>query len=161
LRQCLFEIRRSAGEPLVRSDREHLWIEPSAVQIAEDGDEPYAGLSGITAEFDGWLLVEQARRASKAFFDLSDQVEGLLADRRGPEALPLIEQMRRIYPLHDAWLCFAMIAGYRAGIPSMICKPFHEFSELLARELGISPASETRSLHDRLIAELTKNSPAG
>ena len=156
LRQALFEIRRTAGEALVCSDREHVWMDPSLLNMVEDGGELFSGLTGITAEFDEWVLVERARKAGEAFSQLGSQAEGLIADGRGAEALPLIDRMRKLDPLHDAWVRLAMKVDHLAGSPSAIRKRFSEFSDALEAGLGVRPASETTALHDWLIADLTK-----
>ena len=67
LRQALFEIRRTAGESLVCSDREHVWMDPSLLHMVEDDGEPFSGLTGITPEFDEWVRVERAHRAGEIF----------------------------------------------------------------------------------------------
>lgn len=156
LRQALFEIRRAAGESLVCSDREHVWMDPSLLHMVEDEGEPFSGLTGITPEFDEWVLVERAHKAGEAFSHLNNRAERLIADGRGSEALPLIERMRKIDPLHDAWVRLAMKVDHQAGSPSAIRKRFSEFSEALEVGLGVRPASETSALHDWLIADLTK-----
>ena len=156
LRQALFEIRRTAGEALVCSDREHVWMDPSLLNMVEDGGELFSGLTGITAEFDEWVLVERTRKAGEAFSQLGSQAEGLILDGRGTEALPLIDRMRKIDPLHDAWVRLAMKVDHLAGSPSAIRKRFSEFSDALEAGLGVRPASETTALHDWLIADLTK-----
>lgn len=156
LRQALFEIRRTAGEALVCSDREHVWMDPSHLHMVEDEGEPFSGLTGITPEFDEWVLVERAHRAGEAFSHLNHKAERLIADGRGSEALPLVERMRKIDPLHDAWVRLAMKVDHQAGSASAVHKRFIEFSQALEAELGVRPASETSALHDRLIADLTK-----
>lgn len=154
LRQCLFEIRKTAGESLISSDREHLWIEASALELIDSGGEPFAGLSGITPEYDEWLRVERERRTGETFALLKIDVEQLLASGRGAEALPLIERMRRIDPLHECWIRLAMQADRQAGNPAGIERRFNEFSQMLHHELGVPPAGETRALRDRLLGEL-------
>jgi DNA-binding SARP family transcriptional activator/tetratricopeptide (TPR) repeat protein len=156
LRQALFEIRRTAGEALVCSDREHVWMDPSLLQMVEDEGEPFSGLTGITPEFDEWVLVERAHRTGEAFSHLNNKAERLIADGRGSEALPLIERMRKIDPLHDAWVRLAMKVDHQAGSASAVHKRFIEFSQALEAGLGVRPASETNALHDWLIADLTK-----
>jgi DNA-binding SARP family transcriptional activator len=156
LRQALFEIRRTAGDALVCSDREHVWMDPSLLRTVEDGEEPLSGLTGITPEFDEWVLVEREHKAGEAFSQLNAQAERLIADGRAPEALLLIERMRKIDPLHDAWVRLAMKADHQAGSASAVRKRFSEFANALESGLGVRPASETTALHDWLIADLTK-----
>ena len=156
LRQALFEIRRTVGESLVCSDREHVWMDLSLLETEEDKGELFAGLMGITANFDEWLRIECERKTGEAFAKLNAEAQRLIVDGRGAAALPIIERMREIDPLHDACVRLAMKADHQAGNLSAVHKRFSDFSESLERELGVRPASETSVLHDWLIADLTK-----
>jgi tetratricopeptide (TPR) repeat protein len=131
-------------------------MDPSHLHVVEDDGEPFSGLTGITPEFDEWVLVERAHRTGEAFSHLNNQAERLIADGPGSKALPLIERMRKIDPLHDAWVRLAMKVDHQSGSPSAVHKRFSEFCEALEAGLGVRPASETSALHDWLIADLTK-----
>jgi len=156
LRQALFEIRRTAGDALVCSDREQVWMDPSLLHMVEDGGELFSGLTGITPEFDEWVLVERERKTGEIFAQLNSKAERLIGDGREPEAVALIERMRKIDPLHDSWVRLAMKLDHNAGSASAVRKRFSEFAKALDAELGVRPASETSALHDWLIADLTK-----
>lgn len=160
LRQALLEIRHAAPD-LIGSDRGHVWLNESSVEIdsipiAEDEGEfvPFEDLDHISSEFDDWLEIERSRRKRDASALLQTVVERHLAAGQGPSALGLIEAMWRIDPYSEDALRLALQAEYQAGHPAGIEQRFQAMEELLRDDLGVEPAAETRALHDRLLAGL-------
>ena len=157
LRQALLEIRRSTGD-LVQADRQNVWINVDSTSIDQDdeGIELFENLNHITAEFDEWLCGERERSRNDAGTELRHEVEKLLEGGRGPDALPLIEQMRSIDPYNEDALRLGMQAEFQAGHTAKIEQRFRETAELLSKDLGVLPAGETQALRDRLLGELMR-----
>lgn len=162
LRQALLELRKSinVASEVVRSDRDHVWIEPDGV-IEEPADEnghhkeAFQDLDGITPEFDEWLAAERARRSKLRTAALRAQAEKLLRDGRADDALTLIEQMQTIDPHDEDALCLAMEAEFVRLHPAAIAERYRTTAALMLAHLGVQPAQETRALRDRLIRQLT------
>jgi DNA-binding SARP family transcriptional activator len=162
LRQALREIRSTIDSGIVQSDRDHLWIESTRLQSpsveqtqAETCEDFYADLNHITPQFDEWLMVERSDCAAQHWTSLKGEVERLLESQRGDEAMPLIERMERIDPHNEDWLRLGMLAEYQAAHPAGIQKLYREMVDRLDRELGVSPAAQTKALHDELLEMLT------
>jgi DNA-binding SARP family transcriptional activator len=163
LRQCLLEIRRAAPG-LISSDGAHLWLE--AKQVTLDGpqenaraSELFDDLNGISPPFDDWLRCERAAEAGHEWLELERAVDDILSRADGGKALPLIERMHRIDPYNDDWVRLAMRAQCQLGHPAGIVRCFNEFVDCLNSDLGVLPATETRSLRDHLLNELTVKGP--
>lgn len=155
LRQALLEIRHATGD-LLQADRDNVWIDLASTSL-EPGDETselFENLNHITPEFDEWLCAERERSRQDTGTALRHEVEHLLVEGRGADALPLIEQMQRIDPYDEDALRLAMQAEFQAGHTARIEQRFRETAGLLSKDLGVLPAGETRALHDRLLSEL-------
>lgn len=163
LRQALLDIRRAApGQPsLICSDRGHLWINEAAVEVIFDtstnggGDfMPFEDLDHISAEFDHWLEIERSRRSREAAAELRREAEEKLEAGEAGSALEIIESAWRFDPYDEDALRLALQAEYQAGHAAAIEQRFQAMVDLLRNDLGVEPAAETRTLHDRLVAEL-------
>lgn len=160
LRQCLREIRQTAPG-LVDTDHGHVWIEFRRIalerpQNSSDALEMFDDLNGVSPEFDDWLRCQRVDEADREWIELENTIETLLSQSRGAEALRWVKRMRRMDPYSDAWVQLAIRADRQLGHPAAIVRHYSEFAECLKRDLGILPATETRSLHDRLLNELAK-----
>lgn len=156
-RQALHEIRSKCGS-LIRTDRDHIYMDGSALRQETCGcdEEIFADLNHITPEFDEWLDAYRQRRARELWTEISRQVESFLDAEQPTAAMPLIEQLELIDPYNDDWVRFAMRAEALAGRPAAIDTEFKRFNERLEREMGLSPAAETRTLHDSLLQETSE-----
>lgn len=155
LRQALLEIRQATGD-LVHADRDNIWMDAGSVSIdrGDPASEPFENLNHISPEFDDWLRGERERYHEDALAALRKDVEQLLEDGRGIDALPSIELMQHIDPYDEDVLRLAMQAEFQAGHTSRIEQRFRETADLLKKDLGVVPAGETRALRDRLLGEL-------
>lgn len=162
LRQALAEIRRACGN-LINAERDQVWIDGASLTrdtlAIADAGEFAEDLNHITPEFDDWLASARQHEASEAWKELRDEVEALLAQGRGPEAMALIERMQLIDPYNEDWLRLAMQAEAQAGHPAAIQQAYRQLAARLQRELGVAPTAATRALHDQLISELTGRAP--
>jgi TolB-like protein/DNA-binding SARP family transcriptional activator len=161
LRQSLHEIRTSVAAQLIESHRDHLWIDRSRIEtVANDETDPsgatelYGDLNHVTPQFDEWLSSIRETRAGEAWAELRAEAERLLAEGRGAEARAVCEQMERIDPFNEDWVRLAMQAEFQEAHPAAIEELYRDIAERLDEELGISPASQTKALRDRLIGEL-------
>lgn len=162
LRQALLEIRHATGE-LVHADRDNIWVNAGSMSIdrGDSASEPFENLNHISPEFDEWLRCERERSREDALAALQQDVERLLEDGCGSDALPLIERMHRIDPYNEDALRLAMQAEFQAGHTARIEQRFRETSELLKRDLGVAPAGETKALRDQLLGELSNIPDSG
>jgi Bacterial transcriptional activator domain len=150
----------NASRDIVRSDREHIWIQPDTL-IEDPADESghykeaFQDLDGITPEFDEWLAAERTRRAALRGAALKKEAEELLRKGRGDDALTLVEQMQAIDPHDEDALRLAMEAEFECGHPAAIAERYRATAALLYADLGVQPSEETHALRDRLIERLT------
>lgn len=162
LRQALFELRRSvnASRDIVRSDREHIWVQADAV-VEDPGHEnghykeAFQDLDGITPEFDEWLAAERLRRSKLRLVTLKTEAEGFLRKGRADDALTLVEKMQAIDPHDEDALCLAMKAEFARAHPAAIAERYQATAALMHADLGVQPSQETQALRDRLIKVLT------
>lgn len=168
LRQSLHEIRTSVAVQFVESDRDHLWIDRARIETVANDDcelsgktELYGDLNHVTPQFDEWLSSLRETRASEDWAELRAEAERLLSRDRGAEARAICEQMERIDPFNEDWVRLAMQAEFQEAHPAAIDELYREIAERLDEELGISPASQTKVLRDRLIGELAAEGLAG
>jgi DNA-binding SARP family transcriptional activator len=118
--------------------------------------ELYGDLNHVTPQFDDWLSSLRETRASEAWTELRGEAERLIAASRGAEARAICEQMEQLDPYNEDWVRLAMQAEFQEAHPAAIEALYRDITERLDKELGISPASQTKALRDRLIAELAK-----
>lgn len=155
LRQSLAEIRRTTGD-LVSASYDQVWIEPNCLKVRPlQGADAFADLDHITPEFDSWL-VEARQRCSRAEWEaLRSEAQKAISHGNGPSALPIIERLRAIDPYDEEWARLAMQAEFQQGSTAAIDHHYRAISCSLLKDLGLSPAAETRDLRDQLIADLT------
>ncbi|RIX31510.1 hypothetical protein D3M59_00295 [Sphingomonas edaphi] len=158
LRQSLFEIRSSAPG-LLGSDRDHVWVAHDAIQMTgEVGQEDfYADLNHISSAFDEWLEEERRQRTANIWNSLRDECARLLACGKGSAAFSILDDMARLDPYNEDGARLAMQAEFQAGHAAGIEKRYRDLAEVLERDLGVRPATETGALRDRLLAELTQD----
>jgi DNA-binding SARP family transcriptional activator len=149
LRQCLVEVRQALSglQDLISADREHLWIEAgrlveNPVDAKGETGEAFDDLDHITPEFDDWLAGERSRRSSAHIAHLRGEVELLLADGRGAQALPALDRMARIDPYDEDALRLALQAEFQSGRPAAIERRFQAMATLLRDDLGVELSSE-------------------
>ena len=177
LRQCLLDLRHS----LARADTRAISVEADVIKLASAGvvvdairfelcasdgtqvslEEALAlyrgdlldGFSLDAPAFDEWLQVERERLRSRAV----GVMKALLAHyTRTPNIEAAIQVAIRLLALepfdeaaHRALMCLYSESGRR----SAALRQYEQCVELLARELGVEPETETREIYRRLVAE--------
>jgi DNA-binding SARP family transcriptional activator/tetratricopeptide (TPR) repeat protein len=180
LRQCLLDLRQvlaTAKLEALRAEADLIGLEPSRVvvdaarfesQIAHGTPEAlqaavalYRGdlLEGFSLKepaFEDWLRVERERLRSKSVGALKK----LLAHhvrQRGPDSVDSAVQVAvRLLALEpfDETVHRALMRLYaESGRRSAALRQYEDCVELLGRELGVEPESETRELYRKLVAE--------
>jgi DNA-binding SARP family transcriptional activator/TolB-like protein len=170
LRQALLEIRHATanGPPLLQSDREHIWIEPTTLEPealdetswARSNELLFDDLDHISPDFDEWLVLARSDRNRKLANALRTEVESLLDHGRGAAALSLIDRLSRLDPFDEGTLRLALRVDYQAGRIAGIERRVREMDSRLQEELGVSLSSESKALRDELIEALSTSKVA-
>lgn len=164
LRQALLEIRQATarGPEILRSDRTHLWAEPSSLEPEALDETSWAhsdmplfdDLDNISPEFDEWLALTRADRNRRLAVALRIEVEKLLQRGRGAAALPLIDRLHRLDPFDEDALRLALRAEFQSGRVAGIERRLREMDSRLQSELGVTVSRESRALRDELVEAL-------
>ncbi len=81
------------------------------------------------------------------------RAQALLDAGRHRDALPTLEQLVGLHPLHEPFWAQLIVARYRCGQQADALAAASEARGVLARELGISPGPELVELENRVLAQ--------
>ena len=167
LRQAMSEIRRAAGQEILRTEAGGVSIDPEQLAcdavLLRDGaarDDPkalelYGGellstLDVREAEFDAWVSTQRANlralvcelsgRIGNKAFEAGDDDGCIDAARKRLSIDPACEQSHRLL----------MKVYARRGQRSDAIRQFDQCKETLQRTLGVQPQQETRALLERI-----------
>jgi len=170
LRQVLSELRRALPKgdpPLLRTQRDSVWLEPEAVEAdvgmlerlvnsgepeaLEQAAELYQGefLEGLDvrdAAFEEWRRGEHERlreRTSQALTRLLDQ-------QTGEQAITTGRRLLALDPLNEATHRGLMRLYADAGDRTMALRQYQSCRQVLHAELGVEPDAATRQLADEI-----------
>ena len=172
LRRTLSTMRSAVGSEALRTDGLRVSLDDVDVDVRrfrtliadgrlEDAVAAYTGdfLSGLavrdSVEFDDWqsAVSEELRRA------LAGVLERLsLGASGGPAAIAYARRWVTIDPLHEPAHRALMRLLAAAGERSAALRQYRDCAQLLDRELGVTPLSETTTLRDAI--ERGEESPA-
>lgn len=101
--------------------------------------------------YDDWIIAERERFHQLALDALERLVAGYEGQHAFATAIPYAQQLLRLDPLQESMYLQLMrlqaLQGDRAGA----LRTYHTCATLLARELGVEPASETQAAYARLL----------
>ena len=172
LRQALYELKKALPEAPVKAwGREGLLLDKEAVCL-EDWERPeeellhpetlflqYFYVKGAPG-FDGWVEevrrehLEQCRQAAEKAIGSAVQVQDL---RRLHE---ILSAWRKREPYEEAVAARAMEAYSACGSYTMAIQTFHDYQEMIRRDLEEDPGEELQRLYQQ-ISRLKENDSAG
>ena len=101
--------------------------------------------------YDDWITGER-ERLRQAFQDALDQlIEQAEQQRRFDQAIAYAQRLLRHDPLHETTYRHLMRLQLASGDRSGALRTYHACAAMLRDELGVEPASETRTLYAQLL----------
>ena len=178
LRQVLYSLRRGVGNPIQAClvlEEETVAFEPHpdlrvdvlefltlATADTKDLDalrcaaHLYQGtlLEGLELAdcpaFDEWLFFQRDGLEQQALGALQALVDGLLAQDNYPDALGFAQRLVKLDPLHEgAHRCLMQIHA-ALGDRDAVRRQYRLCADVLTREMGIEPATDTQTLFRQL-----------
>ncbi len=167
LRQALWRLRKAIGEDYVLADRTSVGWNPKAEYQSDVATLQEGGIENSSADalirsvsvyddillpgfYEDWIVLEQERW--QAMFD--DRMQMLL-DRLCEKA-----RWREVLEWAERWIAHGRVPepAYRAlmmanaalGDQAGVAAVYQRCTEVLARELGVEPSTETQALFQRL-----------
>lgn len=183
----VLRLRRAIGPEVVRTDRRGYALDAGAkngldahrfaVLVREGGDalaedrpeQAVALLGDALALWRGEPLSDlPPERFPDVVPGLREQqlaaqelwIDALIRCGRPADALPDLRRLTALHPLRERFWAQRMLALYQRGGQGEALECFREISGLLARELGIDPGTELRTLHQRMLAAAPDLAPA-
>ena len=174
LRQALVELRRALPNgktPTLLAECDSLLLNPDRVEVdvavfeelanrstrktLERAAALYTGdlLVGLTlreAPFEDWLRVERTRLRERALHVLRQLLAVEVAAADLEPAVQTAIRFLAIEPLSEPVHRTLMQLYDKLGRRSAALRQYHFCADLLQRELGVAPESETRRLYERL-----------
>lgn len=177
LRQCLFDLRRglgiggataiNAGGDKISLASPGLVVDVARFEVCAADGSPAAleealklyrgdlldGFSLAAPAFEEWLRAERERLRSRAV----TVMKALLAHHQTvsniEEAIQVAVRLLAVEPFDEAAHRTLMRLYAESGRRSAALRQYEDCVELLARELGVEPETQTRELFRRLVAE--------
>lgn len=160
IKPFLHVTRRSIGiEPDMMDE---IWMDTAVFQASLATPTPnlslYKGpfLDGVfisdSKGLEHWMAQQRQRFAQQAILAIEQQVNVLLHARDYANGIELIRKAVQLDPLRETAQRLLMRLLGRTGNITAALQQYHELTQLLRRELDISPATETQQLFARLTA---------
>jgi predicted ATPase/DNA-binding SARP family transcriptional activator/class 3 adenylate cyclase len=135
----------------------------AAASAVEDRDQRLAMLDEALAlwrgapldEFAGQAWADERARQWTRMHVLANQlrITALLDAGRHRDALPTLEQLVAVHPLHEPFWAQLIVARYRCGQQADALAAAREARNVLASELGIEPGPELVELENKVLAQ--------
>lgn len=172
LRNGLAVLRRQVHPDLILSDRETVQLNPAvplwvdALLFAEQARQflltalpdvatlPFDLVQGdLLADFyEEWLFPHREELRQLYQTTLLRSVELLEAQGAYHEAIRQAQQLLTHEPTHEPAHQHLMVCYERLGDRQAVIRQYESCRRVLAKELGVDPASETRALYRRIVA---------
>lgn len=154
LRQALWRLRKVLGSAadflIIRRDEIWLqtapgvWVDLSEFQTSGD---PQMVLGEMLEGWDEeWVLRERTAFAEAFLLSLTRAASAALESGRPGDALPPARRLVAEDPLREEGHRLIMAAHLALGQPAAALQQYNACRDVLARELGVEPAPETRAL---------------
>jgi DNA-binding SARP family transcriptional activator len=154
LRQALWRLRKALGDAsdvvTIRRDEIWLqsdpaiWIDLTAFQTCGDPQIVQGGL--LEGWDEEWVLRERTAFTEEFLLSLTRTASAALQAGRPDDALPPARRLVAEDPLREEGHRLIMSAHLALGQPAAALQQYNACREVLAQELGVEPAPETRSL---------------
>ncbi len=114
-----------------------------------------AGYDGTATGFDDWLRIERPRNHSRIVTAVLDQAPAMLTRKGIANAQDILRALDRLDPFNEVVARLGMQIDHAAGDGASLHRRYRALSEELEQEFGARPAAETRTLFNRLTAEIS------
>ncbi len=129
------------------------------IEDLEKGAALYRGefLQGVllpdVQPFEDWLIIERERFRRLATRFLTSLSSAYQAEKRYEMAMDALERALSIAPLQEDLQRQSIWLHYLSGDRPGAIRRYHDFRQLLDKEMGVPPMAETRSLYDQIISD--------
>jgi DNA-binding SARP family transcriptional activator len=119
-----------------------------------------AGFSVLRApNFDEWLVFERERLFLLLLRALTSLIQGFIARGERDEAIAACQRLLALDPLQEDIHRLLMRLYWETRQRSQALRQYNTYQELLQRELGIEPLTETQDLYRRILERETAPTP--